>query len=153
MNKIYKWGARLYMISTIIWAIAYLMWKYTKTVVVEETTTTMPIPILIILIILIAIVTIGGSVVILLTYWEQIKKDKLSFITFAPILLLMIGTIILGKLSINKVYVLVKASVEQFLLDIVRYDGSLTILLWILGSGLLVGALGYAYEKIYIQQP
>jgi hypothetical protein len=136
------------MISTIFWSIGYLIWKYSKTIVVEETQNTMPIPILIILVILISIVTIGGAVVLLLTYWEQIKKDKLSFITFAPIILLMLGVIVLGKLGINKISVLIEINVTQFLTDLSTYNGSLTILLLILGSGMIVGALGYAWERI-----
>jgi hypothetical protein len=102
--------------------------------------------------VLISIVTIGGAVVLLLTYWEQIKKDKLSFITFAPITLLMLGVIVLGKLSINKISVLIEINVTQFLHDLSTYNGSLTILLWILGSGMIVGALGYAWEKISTAQ-
>ncbi len=148
MKVLYKWIPRLYMLGTLFWAIGYLIWKYSKTVVLEETHNTMPIPILIILVILISIVTIGGAVVLLLTYWEEIKKDKISFITFAPISLLMLGVIVLGKLGIGKVYTLVQISVEQFLNDLMTYNGSLSVLLWILGSGFIIGAFGYAYEKI-----
>jgi hypothetical protein len=148
MKFIYKWIPRLYMLSSLFWSIGYLIWKYTSTEVVEETHTTMSIPILIVLALLIAIVTIGGAVVVLLSYWEHIKKDKLSFITFAPIALLMLGVIVLSKLGIHKLKVLIQINVAQFLTDLSTYNGSMTVLLWILGSGFVIGAIGFAYEKI-----
>jgi hypothetical protein len=136
------------MIATLFWSIGYLIWKYTNTTVVEETHTTMSIPILIVLALLISIVTIGGAVILLLSYWEHIKKDKLSFITFAPIALLMLGVIVLSKLGIHKLKVLIEINVAQFLNDLATYNGSMNVLLFILGSGFVIGAIGFAYEKI-----
>jgi len=148
MKFIYKWIPRLYMLGTFFWAIGYLVWKYSKKIVIDETVNTMPIPILIILIVLILIVTVGGSVMLLLTWWEKIKADKLSFYTLAPISILMFGVIVLGKLGIGKIYALIEISIERFLNDLTTYNGSLTILLWILGSGFIVGGLGLAWEYI-----
>jgi hypothetical protein len=136
------------MLATLFWSIGYLIWKYTNTTVVEETHTTMSIPILIVLALLIGIVTIGGAVILLLSYWEHIKKDKLSFITFAPIALLMLGVIVLSKLGIHKLKVLIEINVAQFLNDLATYNGSMNVLLFILGSGFVIGAIGFAYEKI-----
>ncbi len=152
MKFIYKWIPRLYMLSTFFWSIGYLIWKYSKKIVIDETVNTMPIPILIILVVLILILTVGGSVMLLLTWWEKIKADKLSFYTLAPISVLMLGTIVLGKLGIGKVYALIEMSVVQFLLDLQTYNGSLTILLWILGSGFVVGGIGLCWEYINSRQ-
>ena len=152
MKFIYKWIPRLYMLSTFFWAIGYLIWKYSKKVVIDETVNTMPIPILVVLVILILIVTVGGSIMLLLTWWERIKSDKLSFYTLAPIAILMLGTIVLGKLGIGKVYAIIEISVERFMQDLMTYNGSLNVLLWILGSGLVIGALGLAWEYINAQQ-
>ena len=152
MKFIYKWIPRLYMLSTFFWAIGYLIWKYSKKVVIDETVNTMPIPILVVLVMLILIVTVGGAIMLLLTWWEKIKQDKLSFYTLAPIAILMLGTIVLGKLGIGKVYAIIEISVERFMQDLMTYNGSLNVLLWILGSGLVVGAIGLAWEYINAQQ-
>jgi len=152
MKFIYKWIPRLYMLSTFFWAIGYLIWKYSKKIVIDETVNTMPIPILIILVMLILILTVGGSIMLLLTWWERIKADKVSFYTLAPISILMLGVIVLGKLGIDKIYQLILISVERFLNDLTTYNGSLTILLWILGSGFVVGGLGILWEVIRANQ-
>jgi hypothetical protein len=135
------------MIVAIFWAIGYLIWKYTKVEVVETTKTSLPIPMLIVIVLLIAIVVFGGFIILLISWWEKIKEDKLSFYTFLPIYILMLGTIIISKLGLHKVKVLLEFNVQQFIQDLTNYNQSLTVLIFILVSGIVVGAIGYVFEQ------
>lgn len=143
-----KWIPRLYMLATLFWAIGYLIHKYTKTVIVEETTLTMPLPVLLFIVLLISIITIGGSIIMILSWWERIKQDKFSFYTFAPIALLMLGVSVLAKLLIGKVYVLIELNTTNFLRDLTQYQKSISVVLLIIGSGLIIGLLGMLWELI-----
>ena len=136
------------MAITPIWAIIYLITKYNETVTVEETTTTMPIPILLLIAVFIAVIVIGGAIIMILTWWEQIKSDRFSFYTFAPILLLILGVTLLARLLIDKLYVLIQMNTAQFLIDLMQYRESVMTVLWIVLSGIIVGALGKAWEYI-----
>lgn len=147
MKFFYKWIPRILMISSYFLVIGYLINKYAKTTVVEETTTTLPIPILILIIILSLIVFVGGFVIMLLSWWEQIKADKFSFYTFAPFSLLFIGVIILSKLLIHKGMVLIEINTQQFLLDLQGYNSDMTTLLIIIGLGTLIGGIGKVFEN------
>lgn len=147
MKWLKKWIPRSYMIVAIFWAIGYLIWKYTKVEVVETTKTSLPIPMLIVIVLLIAIVVFGGFIILLISWWEKIKKDRLSFYTFLPIYILMLGTIIISKLGLHKVKVLLEFNVQQFIQDLTNYNQSLTVLIFILVSGIVVGAIGYVFEQ------
>ena len=84
--------------------------------------------------------------VLVLTYWEKIKEDKLSFITFAPFSLLFIGVIVLSKLLVNKVTVLIEINTAQFLNDLSGYNESMTNVLIILIAGASIGLIGFIFE-------
>lgn len=147
MKWLKKWIPRSYMIVAIFWAIGYLIWKYTKVEVVETTKTSLPILMLIVIVLLIAIVVFGGFIILLISWWEKIVEDKLSFYTFLPIYILMLGTIIISKLGLHKVKVLLEFNVQQFIQDLTNYNQSLTVLIFILVSGIVVGAIGYVFEQ------
>lgn len=142
-----KWIPRLYMIFAIFWAIGYLIWKYSSVEVVEETQRSMPIVIMLILVVLIAIVVYGGFFILIVSWFDKIKNDKLGFYTFLPIYVLMVGTVVIGMLVIHKLKTLIELNYEQFLLDLAGYNQSLWIVIGILATGIVVGTIGYIYEQ------
>jgi hypothetical protein len=147
MKFLYKWIPRGYMIFAIFWSLIYLVSKYSKIEVVEETRRTLPIPILLIIIVLSAIIVYGFFFIALVSWWDKIKNDKLGFYTFLPIYVLMVGTIGIGMLLINKLKTLLELNVAQFIQDLASYNQSMLIMLLILGSGIVVGTIGYVFEQ------
>jgi hypothetical protein len=135
------------MLASLVGVIIYLVWKYTETTVIEETTTTLPIPVLIFIAGVILIFSIAVSVVILLSYWEYIKIHKFSFISMSPISILIFGMTVFSRLLINKIRVLVEINVEQFMIDMTTYKGSTTVILTMLGAGFIIGLIGFIYEN------
>jgi len=152
MKFIYKWIPRLASIGAIFWVLIYWIEKYTRVEVVEETHTTLGIIPLIVIGMLILIVTVGGFVLALLSWWESIKKDKLSFRTFLPFYILIIGVMVIGMLGVNKLSVLIELNTAQFLIDLQGYNTTMRNSLFILGSGMLVGGLGIIWEYIQSKQ-
>ena len=146
MKALQKWIPRLYGISAIIWVLIYWVWKYTEVTVVESTQSSMGIIPLLIISVLVLVITIGGFVIMLLSWWETVKKDKFGFKTFLPFYVLIIGLMVLGKLGVHKLYVLIELNSSQFMLDLLGYDSTMNNSLFILGSGLLVGIIGMVRE-------
>lgn len=138
--------SRIYMFSTFLWALVYLIWKYTNVTVIEETKVSMPIPILIVLFLMISVIVFGGFVVLLITWIDKIKDDKFSIYTALPIFILLLGTIGLAKLGIHKLKVLIELNAERFITDLQGYNQSMTIVLLILLSGLVIGTVGHIYS-------
>jgi hypothetical protein len=154
MTFFYKWLPRLYGIAAIFWVLIYWIEKYTRVEVVEETHTTLGIIPLVMIGMLIAIVSIGGFVLALLSWWESIKKDRLSFKTFLPFYILIIGIMVLGMLGVNKLSVLIELNTAQFILDLQGYNITMRNSLYILSSGIVISGGGLAWEIIRkSQQP
>lgn len=152
MKFIYKWIPRLYGIGAIFWVLIYWIEKYTRVEVVEETHTTLGIIPLIIIGMLILIITVGGFVLALLSWWEAIKKDKLSFRTFLPFYVLIIGIMGIGMLGVNKLSVLIELNTVQFLIDLQGYNTTMRNSLFILGSGIVISGGGLVWEYIVSKQ-
>lgn len=142
-----KWLCRLSMPISILSVFIYLIVRYTEIRVIEETTRSLPIPILALIIVFATIVGVGGAVLAIGLWWNEIKKDPVSIKLFAPISILMISVTFIFYLILNKAEALILLNVDRLLEDMTNYSASSLIIIAILGIGLIIGTIGAMYEK------
>ena len=142
-----KWLCRLSMPISILSVFIYLIVRYTEVRVIEETTRSLPMPILALIIVFATIVGVGGTILAIGLWWNEIKKDPISIKLFAPISVLMISVTFIFYLLLNKVEALILLNVERLLEDMTNYSASSLIIIGILGVGLIIGTIGAMYEK------
>jgi hypothetical protein len=148
-NKFLIWLSRVWYVVWIIPVpIGYLIWKYNKvqTTTVDVTTNSMPIWILLVIAFLSFLFVTLVGVNLIVFFWEYIKKNIFGFITTSIFALLILLFTLNGMGAIDKLQDLIKNSVDEFLVDMTTWRGSLVVISYYVVIGAFGGALGFVYE-------
>jgi len=148
LNKVIIWVSRIVaMFLVFIYPIIYLINKFGGTETVQSTQSSMPLVILLIITML-GVIAIGFLInQVFIVYWQYIKSHPFGFISILSFGLIISLVITLAISWLSKLNNLITENTTLFLSDIALYKSSMIHLLVYVGIGLLVGLIGFVYEK------